>query len=170
MWRRKVLTCALQNHPWRTIAIRRSSSVSSAIDSMILRSLKDHYLEISKMAPPPKVNPPTPFSVVKGALDNNGPVLRRSYGDEEIRISVMRLANILPDTAEADADADGDIDDINQLFLHVDVSKAGEKESLHFLCGLYPDALGIHSVSMRLKFETLDSNVVSPSYTGPVFE
>ncbi|XP_024017499.1 uncharacterized protein At2g39795, mitochondrial [Morus notabilis] len=171
MWR-KVLTCALQNHPWRTIAFRRSStSVSSAVDSMILRSLKDHYLEVSKMAPPPKVDPPSEFSVVKGALDNNGPVLRRSYGDnEEIRVSVMRLANIIPDGAEADGGGDGEDDDINQLFLHVEVSKAEEKESLHFLCGLYPDALGIHSVSMRPKLEPLESNVVTSSYSGPVFE
>ncbi|KAL9683404.1 hypothetical protein QQ045_015226 [Rhodiola kirilowii] len=39
-----------------------------------------------KMTPPPKV---------KGAMDNNGPVLRRICGKEEVNVSVMRLANVL---------------------------------------------------------------------------
>lgn len=135
---------------------------------MLLRSLKEHYLEVSKMTPPPKVNPPEPFTVVKGALDANGPVLRRSYGDEQITISVMRLANIIPGGGAA-ADAD-DADDINQLFLHVDVSKPGQKESLLFLCGLYPDALGIHSVSIRPMADDSDSAALRSTYTGPLFE
>lgn len=134
---------------------------------MLLRSLKEHYLEVSKMTPPPKVNPPEPFTVVKGALDANGPVLRRSYGDEQITISVMRLANIIPGGGAAAAD---DADDINQLFLHVDVSKPGQKESLLFLCGLYPDALGIHSVSIRPMADESDSAALRSTYTGPLFE
>ncbi|XP_057980553.1 uncharacterized protein At2g39795, mitochondrial [Malania oleifera] len=161
---RKVVGGAVQ--PWRLIAQRRSSSVSSAVDSILLRSLREHYLEVSKMSPPPKVSPPSPFSIVKGALDANGPVLKRSYNEEEISIYVMRLANIIPDGGGED---DGD-DGINQLFLHVDVSKPGQKESLHFLCGLYPDALGIHSVSMRPKLESSGFPVVPSKYNGPVFE
>lgn len=148
---------------------RRHSSSSAVINSMLLRSLKEHYLEVSKMTPPPKVNPPEPFTVVKGALDANGPVLRRSYGDEQITVSVMRLANIIPGGGAAAAAAD-DADDINQLFLHVDVSKPGQKESLLFLCGLYPDALGIHSVSIRPRPHDSDSAELPSAYTGPLFE
>ncbi|XP_026424479.1 uncharacterized protein LOC113320802 isoform X2 [Papaver somniferum] len=67
---------------WRTITNRCSStttSVSSAVNSMLLRSLKEHYLEISKIEPPPKINPPNSFSVVKGAFESTGPVLKRDY-------------------------------------------------------------------------------------------
>lgn len=154
-----------QHQPWRTIACRRSSGVSSAVNSIILRSLKDHYLEVSKMTPPPKVSPPSPFTVLKGALDHGGPVLRRTHGNEEISISVMRLANII-----AGGIADEEEDGINQLFLHVDISKPGQKESLHFLCGLYPDALGIHSVSLRSKTESSGFLAVPTNYGGPVFQ
>ncbi|XP_020085960.1 mitochondrial acidic protein mam33-like [Ananas comosus] len=52
---------------------------------------------------------------------------------------------------EDDDDGGGGGDSISQLFLHVDVSKPGREESLHFLCGLYPDAVGIHSVCLRPK-------------------
>lgn len=93
-----------------------------------------------------KVSPPSPFKIVTGALEGEGPVLKRVYGDEEISISVMRLAHIV-------GGGDEDDDGINPLFVHVDVSKPGQKDSLHFLCGLYPDALGIHSVYMRPKHE-----------------
>lgn len=122
------------------------------------------------------MNPPSPFAIAKGAMDGNGPVLRRSYGEEEICISVMRLANIIPGTGQdGDGDHDGnDEDDINQLFLHVDVSKPGQTESVHFLCGLYPDALGIHSVSLRPKVKAdaeFEASLSVPStYNGPVFE
>ncbi|CAA6658445.1 unnamed protein product [Spirodela intermedia] len=143
-----------------------AAGISSAVDSIILRSLKEHYLEASRMTPPPKVNPPVPFKILSGALEKQqGPVLHRNYQDEEITVSVMRLANILPSGAgEDDEDAD---DGINQLFLHVDVSKPGQEEALHFLCGLYPDAIGIHSVCLRPK-------VISPGslrkYSGRVFQ
>lgn len=152
---------------WRSLARRSlSSGASAAVDSIILRSLREHYLEISKMAPPPKVNPPSPYAIVKGALDKDGPVLRRSYKDEEITISVMRLANIMPAGAEGE---DGD-DSINQLFLHVDVSKPGREESLHFLCGLYPDAVGIHSVCLRPKLAGSSGSASLSKYQGRVFQ
>ncbi|KAI4306106.1 hypothetical protein L6164_029414 [Bauhinia variegata] len=139
---------------------RHASSISSVVNSMLLRSLKEHYLEVAKMTMPPKVSPPAPFTIVKGAIDSNGPVLKRDYGDEEISIYVMRMVN-------AYDDEDGTTD---QLFLHVDVSKPGQEESLNFLCGLYEDALGIHSVSMRPKLENSGYLVVPSQYTGPVFE
>ncbi|EEF36055.1 uncharacterized protein At2g39795, mitochondrial [Ricinus communis] len=166
MWR-KVLT--VRQPIWRMISTRRSSTtnnMSSAVDSMLLRSLKDHYLEVAKMNPPPKVSPPSAFTILKGALDGNGPVLTRTYGNEEINISVMRLANIIPGGGGEDDDDGG----INQLFLHVDVSKPGEQKSLHFLCGLYPDALGIHSVSMRSKIDDSGFLEVPSAYNGPLFE
>ncbi|KAF6169986.1 hypothetical protein GIB67_034378 [Kingdonia uniflora] len=159
-------TIVHHQHPWRTIANRSLSSASSTINSIVLRSLKEHYLEVAKMVQPPKVDPPSLFSVVKGSLDDasHGPVLRRSYGDEEISIAVTRLANV----GEDHDDDQGD--DINQLFLHVDVSKPGRDDSLQFLCGLYPDAIGIHAVSMRPKVEGLQCLVDSKKYSGPAFQ
>ncbi|EHA8589423.1 putative Mitochondrial glycoprotein [Cocos nucifera] len=166
MWHRAFVGGGGAALPWRSLARRSvSNGASGAVDSIILRSLKEHYLEVSKMTPPPKVNPPSPYTIVKGALDKDGPVLRRSYKDEEITISVMRLANIMPAGAEGD---DGD-DSINQLFLHVDVSKPGRKESLHFLCGLYPDAVGIHSVCLRPKVAASGSASLS-KYQGRAFQ
>ncbi|KAG0478041.1 hypothetical protein HPP92_012760 [Vanilla planifolia] len=79
----------------------------------------------------------------------------------------MRLANIIPAGAEADDD-DGN-ESINQLFLHVDVSKSGNEDSLHFLCGLYPDAIGIHSVCLRPKTGTLSLPSMN-KYQGRVFQ
>ncbi|KAG6523292.1 hypothetical protein ZIOFF_013148 [Zingiber officinale] len=156
MWRRGVQTlrrCGgsgsggpAASLPLRSFDLRSlSSGAASAVDSIILRSLKEHYIEVSKMNPPPKVNPPSAYSIVKGALDRDGPVLRRTYKEEEITISVMRLENIMPSGV---GDDDGD-DSINQLFLHVDVSKPGREESIQFLCGLYPDVVGIHAVRLR---------------------
>uniref|UniRef100_A0A7N0TPZ3 Mitochondrial acidic protein MAM33 n=1 Tax=Kalanchoe fedtschenkoi TaxID=63787 RepID=A0A7N0TPZ3_KALFE len=159
---RRGVKVAVGAHAW----CRRSSSVSSVVDSMLLRSLKDHYMEASKTRPPPRVSPPEPFSIVEGAIGNNGPVLRRTYGKEEINVSVMRLANVIPDGGDED---DGD-DGFNQLFVHVDVSKPGQKEGLHFFCGLYPDALGIHSVSLRPKPDQSTGFLMVPSkYNGPAF-
>lgn len=77
----------------------------------------------------------------------------------------MRLANVI-----GGGDDDDDDDEINQLFLHLDISKPGQDESLHVLCGLYPDALGIHSVSMRQKLENSGFLVVPSKYNGPDFE
>lgn len=104
---------------------------------------------------------------MKGALDTDGPVLRKIHNeDEEITVTVMRLANIVPGAGEH-----GDDDDqINQLFLHVDVTKPGEEDSLHFLCGLYPDAMGIHSVSMRPKLQTHQFEAAINKYGGPTFQ
>ncbi|GFP96400.1 uncharacterized protein at2g39795 mitochondrial [Phtheirospermum japonicum] len=171
MWR-KTLVCAGGSlhrrllQPWLTIASRSSSTASYTVNSMILRSLKDHYLEVSKMTPPPKISPPSPYTVVKGALDGGGPVLRRMFQDEEINISVMRMVDIVPGGSGDDYSDDS----VDQLFLYVDISKPGLKESLHFLCGLYPDALGIHSISMRPKAESSGFLVVPSKYNGPVFE
>nr|POE73854.1 hypothetical protein CFP56_26832 [Quercus suber] len=140
MWRKTLAaaTSLALRQPCLSIACRRHSStnttVSSAVNSMLLRSLKDHYLEVSKMVPPPKVSPPASFTILVGALDGNGPVLKRTFNDnEEINISVMRLANIIP--AGNGNDNDDDDDSINRLFLHVNVSKPGQQDSLHFLCG-----------------------------------
>ncbi|GAB2227917.1 hypothetical protein Droror1_Dr00009746 [Drosera rotundifolia] len=148
--------------------IRRRSTVATVVNSMLLRSLKEHYLEVSKMAPPPKVSPPEPFTIVKGALESEGPVLKRSYKNEEISIYVMRLANLTPGAEEGGA---GDEDDgINQLFIHVDVAKPDQEDSLHFLCGLYPDALGIHSVTLRPSLEKSGFLAAAKKYNGPEFE
>ncbi|BBN68452.1 Mitochondrial glycoprotein family protein [Prunus dulcis] len=115
MWRKAIATTArgvgALHHPWRTIAHGHSTAVSpsDAVNSILLRSLKEHYLDVTKMNPPPKINPPSPFTVVQGSLDGNGPALKRTFGDEEITISVMRLANIVPgDGGEDDGADDGD--------------------------------------------------------------
>lgn len=50
MWRRSI---AIALQPWGVLSSRRSSSVSSVVNSMLLRSLKEHYQEVSKMSPPP---------------------------------------------------------------------------------------------------------------------
>lgn len=171
MWRKNLLACAnaalqKQSWRWRSMATRGSPNASKAVSSIILRSLKDHYLEASRMNPPPKVSPPSPFTVLKGAIDGGGPVLKRSFGDEEISISVMRLATLIP----GDGDEDSEDDGMNQLFLHVDISKPGQQECLSFLCGLYPDALGIHSVSIRPKVNSSGYLEIPTRYNGPVFE
>ncbi|KAF9595477.1 hypothetical protein IFM89_000395 [Coptis chinensis] len=164
MWK-KIYTPTLL-HPWRTLSKHHSTTV----DSILLRSLKDHYTEVSKMAQPPKINPPSPFTIIKGAMDTNGPVLARNYGeDEEITITVMRLADIIPEAAAA-FDSDNDDDQINQLFLHVDVSRNGKEDSLNFLCALYPDAMGIHSVSLRPKLQTNQFSADPNKYGGPTFD
>lgn len=173
-------TVSTSPSPFPTAAATAAAS-SSAVNSILLRSLKEHYLEVSKMAPPPKTSPPKPFTIVKGALDQqSGPVLRREYGDagEEISISVARLANFLP--AGADSDSDGAVGDggmsasLSQLLLHVDISKPGAGKSLQFLCGLYPDAVGIHSVCLRAKnTESFEGNMASKGggeYRGRIFQ
>ncbi|CAN6911712.1 hypothetical protein Bca4012_086765 [Brassica carinata] len=167
MLRRVIGNVAVRRHFQRALSSKsgggsgKPSDVSAAVDSMLLRSLKEHYLEVSKMTPPPKVTPPSPFEIVKGSLEGTGAVLRKSVGNEEINLFVMRLAH---------GGDDEDDDGINQLFLHVAVSKPNQAESLHFLCGLYPDALGIHSVSMRPKLEDLELSDDPARYTGPSFE
>uniref|UniRef100_A0A2P2IX25 Mitochondrial acidic protein MAM33 n=2 Tax=Rhizophora mucronata TaxID=61149 RepID=A0A2P2IX25_RHIMU len=168
MWRRVLKEVAVVPRGMvasyrRSSSSRSGSNASSIVDSMLLRSLKEHYLEVAKMNPPPKVSPPSAFTIVKGALEGNGPVLTRTFGNEEISISVMRMANVVPGGGDEE-------DDINQLFLHVDVSKPGQEKSLQFLCGLYPDALGIHSVSMRPKMDFSNFQDSLSTYNGPNFE
>ncbi|AET00524.1 putative mitochondrial glycoprotein [Medicago truncatula] len=161
MWKRGLFTAVgALRHRTTPSGVRGAATMSSAVDTMVLRSLKEHYMEVAKMNMPPKVSPPSNFTIVKGALDSEGPVLKRNYGEEEISIYVMRLNNI-------GEEQDGAID---QLFIHVDVSKPEQKESLNFLCGLYEDALGIHSVSMRPKLLDSSGYILTPThYTGPVF-
>lgn len=110
------------------------------------------------------MSPPSSFSVVKGALENNGPVLRRTYGDEEIIIYVTPMVYTVPG-----GDDNHEVD-IHQLLLHVTISKPCQKDSLHFLCGLYPDALGIHSVSLRPKLPSSGFVVDPANYNGPCYE
>ncbi|KAK7300062.1 hypothetical protein RJT34_10894 [Clitoria ternatea] len=159
MWKRGLVGAAGAFRRPCTSGVRGATTISSAVNSMLLRSLKDHYMEVAKMNMPPKVSPPSPFTIVKGALDSHGPVLKRAYGhDEEVSIYVMRLSA-----------ADDEDEAINQLFIHVDVSKPSQNESLIFLCGLYEDALGIHSVSIRPKVEGSGYLLIPTHYTGPVF-
>ncbi|XP_062207004.1 uncharacterized protein At2g39795, mitochondrial-like isoform X2 [Phragmites australis] len=172
---------ALSTSPSPSSAASTAAASSSAVNSIILRSLKEHYLEVSKMEPPPKISPPKPYTIVKGALDRpSGPVLRREYGNagEEISISVARLANIMPPGADSDSDSTGGgggmSESISQLFLHVDISRPGSGKSLQFLCGLYPDAVGIHSVCLRSKnAESWEGDMASKGggeYRGRIFQ
>ncbi|KAG8078098.1 hypothetical protein GUJ93_ZPchr0007g5066 [Zizania palustris] len=171
---------AISASPSLSSAAAIAVASSSAVNSILLRSLKEHYKEVSKMSPPPKVGPPKPYTIVKGALDEpSGPVLRRVYGEagEEISISVARLANIMPSGADFDSDdgaGEGEVSEsISQLFLHVDITRPGSCKSLQFLCGLYPDAVGIHSVCLRSK--TSESGAaatvsVGSGYQGRIFQ
>jgi len=57
MWKR-VFREAIARQPWSTITSKRWSStsptsISAAVDTLLLRSLKEHYLQVSKMNPPP---------------------------------------------------------------------------------------------------------------------
>lgn len=58
MWRRVIGNVAVGRQIQRTLSSNAGKSgkggdVSAAVDSMLLRSLKEHYLEVSKMTPPP---------------------------------------------------------------------------------------------------------------------
>eukprot|EP01018_Ginkgo_biloba_P002993 Gb_20215 [translate_table: standard] len=145
----------------------RSSSAGSAVDNNVLGYLKQQYLEASKMRPPPKIGPPRPFVVIKGALDTNGPVLSRTYNQEDIKISVLRLANI----GESGEPEEFDDENINQLFLTVVITKGDNGHALQFLCDLYPDAMGIQSVSLKdvkdISNQTMD---LPKGYQGPCFQ
>uniref|UniRef100_A0ACD5W133 Uncharacterized protein n=2 Tax=Avena sativa TaxID=4498 RepID=A0ACD5W133_AVESA len=178
-----LLRRALSTSRARFPAAATAVASSSAVNSIILRSLKEHYLEVSKMTPPPKISPPRPYTIVKGALDQStGPVLRRVYGEagEEISISVARLANIMPPGADSDySDSDGGggaSESISQLFLHVDISRPESSKSMQFLCGLYPDAVGIHSVCLRSKTAPSGAAAVAMAakgggeYQGRIFQ
>ena len=84
----------------------------------------------------------------------------------------------LSSDSDSDADAagwDGGMSaSISQLLLHVDISKPGAGKSLQFLCGLYPDAVGIHSVCLRSKdAESWEGNMASKGgaeYRGRIFQ
>lgn len=110
--------------------------------------------------------PPPPFSVVEGAMERQGgPVLRRAYGEEEIIVWGDRRAHILPggDGDGATSAAAGDV--IRELCLFVDVSKPGRERSLLFLCGLYPDGVGIHSICLKPSLSPASTSM----YQGRVF-
>ncbi|MCL7035675.1 hypothetical protein MKW94_010911, partial [Papaver nudicaule] len=82
----------------------------------------------------------------------------------------MRLANFIPGAGGGDgAGDDYEEDDINQLLIHVVVSKPNRKESMHFVCGLYPDAIGIHSVSLTPKTQASQFLAAPDKYAGPTF-
>lgn len=58
MLRRVIGNVAVRRQLQRTLSSksggnRKAGDVSAAVDSMLLRSLKEHYLEVSKMTPPP---------------------------------------------------------------------------------------------------------------------
>jgi len=58
MWRRVIGNVAVRHQLQRALSSKaggsgKSANVSAAVDSMLLRSLKEHYLEVSKMTPPP---------------------------------------------------------------------------------------------------------------------
>ncbi|RWW06106.1 hypothetical protein GW17_00030589 [Ensete ventricosum] len=139
----------------RLASSRRRLSVSAAVGSELRRSVEEHLREVSNVTPPSKKKliPPPPYSVVEGALDRSeGPVLRRAYGEEEISISVRRRAFAIPSRSGGNEDeADRGHDFISELYLYVNVSRHGRSNSLLFLCGLYPDAVGIHSVCLISK-------------------
>ncbi|XP_064991128.1 uncharacterized protein LOC135628420 [Musa acuminata AAA Group] len=149
MWKQAfAATARLASSRWRF-------SVSTAVGSELRRSVEEHFREVSNITPPSKKKliPPPPYSVVEGALDRSeGPVLRRAYGEEEISISVRRRAFVIPSRGGGNEDeVDRGHDFISELFLYVNVSRPGRSNSLLFLCVLYPDAVGIHSVCLISK-------------------
>ncbi|WOK97850.1 hypothetical protein Cni_G06558 [Canna indica] len=151
MWKQALAVAATV----RLSPVRRQLSISAAVNYDLLHSVDENFREVCKIAPSPKkVTPPLPYSIVKGALErSDGQVLRREYGDEEISISVMRRALAIPSRSGDTKDGADDLghDFINELFLHVSVSRPMRSNSLLFLCGLYPDAVGIHSVCLLSK-------------------
>ncbi|KAL6554601.1 hypothetical protein OROHE_007624 [Orobanche hederae] len=156
-----------------TVTTLAHDSIPLFIDRIVHRKLHDppfpqRPLSRSLQDDPSarKISPPSPYTVVNGALDSGGPVLRRTFQDEEVNVSVMRMVDIVPGGSGEDYSEDN----INQLFLYVDISKPQLQESLHFLCGLYPDALGIHSVSLRPKADSSGFLLVPSKYNGPVFD
>eukprot|EP00252_Welwitschia_mirabilis_P015920 TRINITY_DN3531_c0_g1_i1.p1 TRINITY_DN3531_c0_g1~~TRINITY_DN3531_c0_g1_i1.p1 ORF type:complete len:234 (-),score=37.68 TRINITY_DN3531_c0_g1_i1:243-944(-) len=137
---------------------------STSVESRLLGNLKQQFHEVSKMNPPPKISPPRPFTLIKGALDNNGPVLSRSYNDEDIKVSVMYL----PESSKSqNNDASGD--SLDELFLMVIITKGNKGRALQFLCDLYPDALSIVSISLRDISGISDQDMLFPSGYEPNF-
>ncbi|GLJ30822.1 hypothetical protein SUGI_0612070 [Cryptomeria japonica] len=151
---------------WRGQTSSFSAGSGGRIESRVLDHLKKHYFEASKMQPPPKINPPKPFAVIKGSLDSSGPVLSRNYNQEEIKITVSRLA----DLGETDNGDDSNEENINQLFLIVVIAKGDKGPALQFLCDLYPDAMGIQSVSLTERENLSIRTMFLPKgYQGPDF-
>lgn len=144
-----------------------SSGSSVAIEKNLLAHLKEQYLEASRMRPPPKIGPPKPFIVIKGALDTDAPVLSRTFNNEEIKISVLRLSVFGPN-GEVD---DSDEENFNQLFLSVAILKGDEGPALQFICDLYPDAMGIQSVAIKDRKDISKQTLIIPQgYEGPSFQ
>jgi complement component 1 Q subcomponent-binding protein len=53
MWRRGLFTAVAALRHTAPSGVRGAATVSSAVNSMILRSLKDHYMDVAKMNMPP---------------------------------------------------------------------------------------------------------------------
>lgn len=144
-----------------------SSGSSAAVEKSLLGLLKEQYLEASKMRPPPKIGPPQPFVVIKGALDTDGPVLSRTFNREEIKVSVLRLS-VVGQNGEVD---DSDDENYNQLFLSVAILKGDEGPALQFICDLYPDAMGVQSVALKDRKDISKKTLILPTgYEGPSFQ
>lgn len=149
---------------WRA---HSSSGSSASVEKSLLGHLKEQYLEASKVHPPPKIGPPKPFVVIKGALDTDGPVLSRTFNHEEIKVSVLRLA-VFGQNGEVD---DSDEENFSQLFLSVAILKGDEGPALQFICDLYPDAMGIQSVALKDRKDISKRTLILPEgYEGPSFQ
>ncbi|CAN6985150.1 unnamed protein product [Brassica rapa subsp. trilocularis] len=89
MLRRVIGNVTVRRHFQRALSSKagggsgKPSDVSAAEDSMLLRSLKEHYLE----------RLPSPLEIMKGSLEGTGAVLKKSVGKEEISLFVMRFAH-----------------------------------------------------------------------------
>ncbi|XP_074577763.1 uncharacterized protein LOC141834212 [Curcuma longa] len=168
MWKQSfaVAAAAVTAVDARLSTSRRLIYTAVDVNFELRRAVEESFREVSMISPPlKKVNPPPSFSILKGALERSeGPLLRRVYGDEEITLSVVRRALVIPslDSSNGDGAEDHSLGFISELLLHVGVSRSGRNNSLLFLCGLYPDSVGIHSVCLLPKLNP-------DSYQGRVF-
>ena len=79
-----------------------------------------------------------------------GPVLSRTINQEEIKVSVLRLSVL---------EKNGEMDESN------------EGPTLQFICDLYPDAIGIQSVSLKDRKDISKRTLILPKgYEGPSFQ
>jgi len=54
MWKRGLFTAVgALRHRTTPSGVRGAATMSSAVDTMVLRSLKEHYMEVAKMNMPP---------------------------------------------------------------------------------------------------------------------